>query len=99
MHRFIALFLCALLVTVASLPTPELNKRVISQSLMDDLGWYVKYASGAYQLLCPIPNGKELVKQVRARYFIQNERIKLTQCFSFIVQYLLDQYAGLRGPR
>lgn len=90
MHRFIVLFYCTLFVTVASLPTPELNKRVISQSLMDDLEWYVKYASGAYQLLCPIPNGKELVKQVRARYFTPIERIKLIRCFSFIVQHLVD---------
>lgn len=35
----------------ASLPTSELNKRVIPQSLMDDFEWYVKYASGASTLL------------------------------------------------
>lgn len=48
----------------ASLPTSELSKRVIPQSLMDDFEWYVKYASGAYQPACPHPNGNELVKQV-----------------------------------
>lgn len=39
----------------ASLPTSELNKSVILQSLMDDFEWYVKYASGAYQPACPRP--------------------------------------------
>lgn len=71
MHRFIALLLCALCMMAASLPTSELNKSVILQSLMDDFEWYVKYASGAYQPACPRPNGKELAKQVCSPYSIE----------------------------
>lgn len=57
----------SLIVSATPLPTASVHdyeKRAISQSLIDDFEWYVKYASGAYQLFCPVPNGKTLVSQV-----------------------------------
>ncbi|KAH8115122.1 alpha/beta-hydrolase [Phellopilus nigrolimitatus] len=39
------------------------EKRSISQSLMDDFKRYVQFASGAYQLACPSPLGTTLIKQ------------------------------------
>lgn len=70
LSRFVAslLVVSSLAASSCALPTTGvygLEKRAISQSLIDDFEWYVKYASGAYQLFCPVPNGKELVTQVR----------------------------------
>ena len=69
MTRFSTLLLavCSLAVYATALPVAEVHeyeRRAISQSLMNDFEWYVKYASGAYQLFCPVPNGQTLVKQV-----------------------------------
>lgn len=63
------LVVSSLAISSVALPTTGvygLEKRAISQSLIDDFEWYVKYASGAYQLFCPVPNGKVLVTQVRS---------------------------------
>ena len=69
MTRISTLFLavCSLAFYATALPIAEVHeyeRRAISQSLMNDFEWYVKYASGAYQLFCPVPNGQTLVKQV-----------------------------------
>ena len=39
----------------------------VDQQTYDNLVRYTKYASGAYQLLCPRPMGNTLVAQVSAR--------------------------------
>ncbi|KAL5510976.1 hypothetical protein ACEPAG_3695 [Sanghuangporus baumii] len=53
--------LVALANAVVATPSPHIERRAISQSLMDDLERYVRYASGAYQLWCPVPAGLSLV--------------------------------------
>ncbi|KAH8825149.1 alpha/beta-hydrolase [Flagelloscypha sp. PMI_526] len=43
----------------------ELSKRAVSQSLFDELKNYFKYASSAYSITCPKPNGNTLVKLIK----------------------------------
>lgn len=54
----------ALIGAVTATPYIPLERRAISQSLMNDLERYVQFASGAYQLFCPAPLGTTLVKSV-----------------------------------
>ncbi|PFH50300.1 hypothetical protein AMATHDRAFT_75703 [Amanita thiersii Skay4041] len=50
-----------LAVSVVGSPVATIEKRAVSQSLFNDLVFYFKYASSAYQLVCPNPNGNTLV--------------------------------------
>lgn len=54
----------ALAMAVLALPaiSGPLERRAISQSLMDDFERYVQFASGAYQIFCPAPLGTTLVQ-------------------------------------
>ena len=56
--------LAALATAVFAAPAAHIEKRAISQSLMDDFKRYTKYASGAYQIWCPVPAGLAKVKTV-----------------------------------
>ncbi|KAI5117183.1 hypothetical protein M0805_008162 [Coniferiporia weirii] len=52
----------SLAASVLAVPAP-VQRRSISQSLMDDFERYVQFASGAYQLFCPAPLGTTLITQ------------------------------------
>ncbi|KAI5120004.1 hypothetical protein M0805_008465 [Coniferiporia weirii] len=52
----------SLAVTVLAVPS-SVQRRSISQSLVDDFERYVKFASGAYQLFCPAPLNTTLINQ------------------------------------
>lgn len=43
----------------------------VDQTTYDNLARYTKYASGAYQVLCPRPMGNTLVAQVRYKAVTQ----------------------------
>ncbi len=65
-------FCIALVAATPTIISPPLEKRSISQSLLDDLTLYTKYSSAAYQLVCLSPLGNTLVVQVCA-YFATPE--------------------------
>jgi len=56
-------FFIALVAATPTIVSPPLEKRSISQSLLDDLTLYTKYSSAAYQLVCLSPLGNTLVVQ------------------------------------
>ncbi|THH07250.1 hypothetical protein EW145_g3508 [Phellinidium pouzarii] len=59
--RFI---ISALVIATTGFAAPAfVEKRSISQSLMDQFTRYVQFASGAYQLFCPAPLGTTLITQ------------------------------------
>ena len=71
---------CSHFFPTLALPTVEasIKKRAISQELMDDFMWYIKYASGADQIECLYPNGQTLVTQVsRLRLLLFTENVKI----------------------
>lgn len=59
-------FVALAVATPTNLTPSLLQKRSISQDLLDDFVRYTKYSSGAYQLVCPRPLGNTLVVQVKA---------------------------------
>ena len=64
MRPFRFLFPLALAVAALASPVAHIEKRAISQSLMDEFKHYVQFASGAYQIICPAPLGTTMVKTV-----------------------------------
>ncbi|KAJ6571311.1 Alpha/Beta hydrolase protein [Mycena capillaripes] len=77
---FLALFLST------SFASPLLTSRAISTALYDEFVLYTKYSSAAYQLFCPKPVGKTLVKSFefgRTQGFIarDNERQEIVVSF------------------
>ncbi|EJD04681.1 alpha/beta-hydrolase [Fomitiporia mediterranea MF3/22] len=51
----------ALAVQALAVNVPHIERRAISQAIMDDLERYIQFASGADQLFCPTPLGTTLV--------------------------------------
>lgn len=72
-YTMFLLQLCAVIVALTGFARgavlPAVQKRSVSQSLMDDFIRYTKYSSGAYQVVCPSPLGNTLVVQVGSQRF------------------------------
>ena len=47
-----------------AVPSTSVERRAISQDVMDDLTWYIQFASGADQIYCTAPAGTTLIQTV-----------------------------------
>ena len=72
--------LIALTLSTLALAAPAtVEKREITQELLDTLTRFTNFSSGAYQASCPSPLGTNLVLQVSA-YELDSSKVVLKTC-------------------